>query len=79
MKQTSNMAFGDPVMRSLGTLKMPEEDVAEFQAALQAYDFESSATFLRRCAYALMKHHKAGETLLRPTAFRTERSIFEDK
>lgn len=64
----------DPPMRTLGTLKLPEGDCARFRQALQAYGFEKSASFLRRCAYALIKHHKAHEELAQPLSFKVSHS-----
>jgi len=79
MNPIGNMTFGDPVMRSLGTLKLPEEDVNDFQEALRAYGFDSSAGFLRRCAYALIRHNKSGDKLLQPTSFQIQRSAFHEQ
>ena len=56
-------------MRSVGTLKIPKEDAEKFLAALEGYGFEKSAIFLRRCAYALIKHHASGHKLAQPLAF----------
>jgi len=75
----TNMTFGDPVMRSLGTLKLREEDVNDFQEALQTYGFETAGLFLRRCAYALIKHNKEGDKLLQPTSFQIQRSAFHEQ
>jgi hypothetical protein len=57
-------------MRTLGILKLPDEDCDKFREALSAYGFEKSAAFLRRCAYALIKHHQAHEELAQPLAFK---------
>ena len=59
-------------MQVSGTLKLPEEDVNDFQEALRAYGFDTSAGFLRRCAYALIRHNKGGDKLLQPTSFQIQ-------
>lgn len=63
-------------MRSLGTLKLPEEDAQQFLEAIHAYGYERSAAFLRRCAYAIIEAHQAGEHPTHPLAFRTARGVF---
>ena len=67
-------AILDPLMRTLGTLKLPEEDCQKFHQALAAYGFEKSAAFLRRCAYALVKHHQANDELAQPLSFKVSHS-----
>jgi len=56
-------------MRSVATLKLPEEEVEVFQAALRRYGFERGAHFLRACAHALMEHDHKGERLISPLEF----------
>lgn len=69
MVQLSNLVSVERLMRSLGTLKLPDEDADKFLKALEAYGQERSAAFLRRCAYALIRHHEAQEPLQIPLAF----------
>lgn len=59
--------------RVLGTLKLPEKDAQKFLAALDAYGQERTPAFLRRCAYALIAHHKNKDPLNLPLAFQLGR------
>jgi hypothetical protein len=52
-----------PAMRTVGSLKLPPEDVEKYKKALEHYDIERSSGFLRRCAYALIRHYEAGDEL----------------
>jgi len=63
----------DVPMRSLGILKLPESDAQKYLDALEAYGHERSAAFLRRCAYALIRHHQQDEKLESPLSFKTSR------
>jgi len=56
-------------MKTVGILKLPETDIAKFLEALGAYGEDKSAAFLRRCAYALIKHHQRNERLNTPLSF----------
>ena len=60
----------------LGTLKLPEKDAQKFREALQAYG-ERAPGFLRRCAYALITHHKNNDLLYLPLAFQLGRKARE--
>ena len=62
-------------LKSVATLKLPETDAEKFLKALQFYDQERSAAFLRRCAYALIKHHEKNEQLNTPLAFQLGQQI----
>jgi hypothetical protein len=57
-------------MRSAGTLKLPAEDLERYKAALEYYEIERSGAFLRRCAYALIKHAEAGDELPAKLSFK---------
>jgi hypothetical protein len=61
-------------MRTVGALKLPDEDAARYAASLENYGFERSSAFLRRCAYALMKHAETGEKLVIPLDFEVARN-----
>jgi len=61
-------------MRTVGALKLPEQDAARYAAALELYGFERSSAFLRRCAYALMKHAEADEKLELPLDFKLSKT-----
>jgi hypothetical protein len=58
-------------MRVIGSLRLPEADVARYQKALEVYDIERSSEFLRLCAYTLIKHAEAGDKLTLPWAFQS--------
>jgi hypothetical protein len=59
--------------RVLGALKLPEKDAVKFLQALEAYGQERTPAFLRRCAYALIAHHKNKDPLNLPLAFQLGR------
>jgi hypothetical protein len=61
-------------MRTVGALKLPEEDAARYAAALKNYGLERSSAFLRRCAYGLIRHAEAGDELVLPIDFKVARS-----
>jgi hypothetical protein len=63
------LCFREPWTDRLGSLKLPKKDALKFLAALQAYGQERTPAFLRRCAYALIAHHKNKEPLITPLAF----------
>lgn len=58
-------------MRTIGNLKLPEEHIARFRAALEHYEIESIGSFLRRCAYLITRHAEAGEVIEQPWSLRT--------
>jgi hypothetical protein len=59
--------------RILGALKLPDKDAQAFLKALNAYGEEPTPAFLRRCAYALIAHHKNKDPLNLPLAFQLGR------
>jgi hypothetical protein len=61
----------DGPMRTIGNLKLPEEHVERFKAALERYETESIGFFLRRCAYMMIRHAEAGDILEAPWRLRT--------
>jgi hypothetical protein len=65
-------------MRVVGSLRLPEADVARYQKALEAYDIERSSEFLRLCAHTLIKHAEAGDILECPWSLRTIRPAAND-
>jgi hypothetical protein len=50
-------------MKVIGTLKLPQNDATKFLAALKFYTEGSISTFLRQCAYALIKHYQKKDVL----------------
>ena len=61
-------------MRTVGALKLPEQDAARYAAALELYGLERSSAFLRRCAYALIKHAEAEDKLELPLDFKISKN-----
>jgi hypothetical protein len=61
-------------MRVIGSLRLPEADVARYQKALEAYEIERSGEFLRLCAHTLIKHAEAGDKLIMPWAFKQSKA-----
>jgi hypothetical protein len=61
-------------MRTVGNLKLPDEDAERYAAALEYYGFERSSAFLRRCAYALIQRAEAGDRLLSPLDFEIQQA-----
>lgn len=57
-------------MQTVGTLKLPEADAEQYKKALEHYEIERSSAFLRRCAYALIRHFKAGDDLSARLSFK---------
>jgi hypothetical protein len=49
---------------------LPNQDADRYLAALEAYGIERSGAFMRRCAYALIKHAEAGDELVLPLDFK---------
>jgi hypothetical protein len=61
-------------MRTVGGLKLTEEDARRYLEALATYGIERSSGFLRRCAYALIKHAEAGDELALPLDFKQSKN-----
>jgi hypothetical protein len=61
--------------RSLGLLRLPETEAADFQLALKKFGFESAAAFMRACAHTLIRHDKDADRLLTPLAFQTTKHL----
>jgi len=53
-------------MKHVGTLKLPEDEAQKYSQALESYGLASSASFLRRCVHALIRHHEAKDILDMP-------------
>ena len=66
-RQPKSSQNPEPV--NCGSLKLPPADAARFKAALEFYGFESTALFLRRAGYALLKHYDRKESLGTPLTF----------
>jgi hypothetical protein len=65
-----------PDIETAGTLKLPPADAEDYRKALKHYDIDSSGAFLRKCAYALIRHMKAGDELPRTRlSFKTTKNI----
>jgi hypothetical protein len=56
-------------MRAISTLRLADEDVEAFLAALDHYGYEHAAVFLRACAYALIESRRKDANLVSPIAF----------
>lgn len=63
-----------PDMQTAGTLKLPRTDAEDYKKALEFYDIERSGAFLRRCAYALIRHYKAGDELPARLSFKVPKN-----
>jgi hypothetical protein len=57
---------------NLGSLKLFEDEAQAFKNALEYYELESCAFFLRRAAMALIRHHKRGLPLSSPLEFKDD-------
>ena len=65
-----------PDIETAGTLKLPPADAEDYRKALKYYDIDSSGAFLRKCAYALIRHMKAGDELPRTALrFKTTKNV----
>jgi hypothetical protein len=55
---------------NVGSLKLMPDESEAFKAAINYYELESCAFFMRRAAMALIRHHKRGLSLSSPMEFK---------
>ena len=62
--------YSATLMPSLTNVTFPEELTPALHEAVEYYDFENLNRFFRTCGYILIQHHKRGDLLVSPYAFK---------
>lgn len=62
-------------MPKLTAVSFPPKLTPALREALEYYDFENFNQFFRTCSYVLIQHHKRGDILTVPFAFKSHKDI----